>query len=69
MIYLVKTGLFLFILGRSGFGIWMVARYAVLFGSHRDDPAESPGARSYGVTNVFLVWLGGFLLATYFLFY
>lgn len=68
MIYLIKTGLVLFILGWSGFGIWMVARYAVLFGPHRDDPAETPGARSYGVTHIFLVWFGFLSLAMYFLF-
>lgn len=68
MIYIVKTGLVLFILGWLGFGLWLVARYAVLFGPHRDDPAESPGARSFGVTHIILVWLGFFSLATYFLF-
>jgi hypothetical protein len=53
MIHLVKAGLVLFILSWSGFGIWLVARYDVLFGPHRDDPAETPGARSYGVIHVF----------------
>ena len=68
MIYFVKVGLVLFIIGWSGFGIWMVARYAVLFGPHRDDPAESTGARSFGVTHIILVWFGFFSLATCFLF-
>lgn len=68
MIYIVKTALVLFILGWSFFGIWMVARYAYLFGPHRDDPAESVGARSFGVTHICLVWFGFFALAIYFLF-
>ncbi len=68
MIYLLKICLILFIFGWSVFGLWLVARYAVLFGPHRDDPAESAGARSYGVTHIILVWLGIFSLATYFLF-
>jgi hypothetical protein len=68
MIYLVKAGLVLFILGWSGFGLRMVGRHDVLFGPHRDDTAETSGARSYGVTHAFLVWLRFFSLATYFLF-
>ena len=68
MIYIVKTGLVIFILAWSVFGLWMVVKYGVLFGPHRDDPAESAGARSFGVTHVGLVWLGFFSLAIYFLF-
>lgn len=68
MIYIVKTALVFFLLGWSFFGMWMVARYAHLFGPHRDDPAESVGARSFGVTHVGLVWFGFFSLAVYFLF-
>lgn len=68
MIYLIKTALALFILGWSFFGIWLVFKYAVLFGPHPDDPAESVGARSFGVTHICLVWIGFFSLATYFLF-
>ncbi len=68
MIYIVKTGLVIFILAWSVFGLWMVVKYATLFGPHRDDPAESAGARSFGVTHIGLVWLGFFSLAVYFLF-
>jgi hypothetical protein len=68
MIYLLKTGISLFIIGWIVFGIWLVAKYAVLFGPHLDDPAESAGARSFGVTHIGIVWLGAFALATYFLF-
>lgn len=68
MTYLIKSALVLFILGWSLFGVWLVVKYAVLFGPHRDDPAESPGARSFGVTHVGIVWLGAFALAVYFLF-
>ena len=48
---------------------WLLWKYAVLFGPHRDDPAETAGARSYGVTNVASVWFGTFALAFYFLFF
>ena len=44
-------------------------KYAALFGPHPDDPAESPGARSFGVAHITIVWLGFFVLALYFLFF
>ncbi|MEO5714195.1 MAG: hypothetical protein ABIT37_11975 [Luteolibacter sp.] len=65
---ILKSFLFLFILAWAFFGCWLVARYAVLFGPHPDDPAETPGARSFGVAHVCAVWFGTFSLATYFLF-
>lgn len=68
MIYLVKTALALFTLGWLFFGGWLVVKYAVLFGPHQDDPAESVGARSFGVTHICLVWFGFFSLGVYFLF-
>lgn len=68
MIYLLKIALALFLLGWSFFGLWLVVKYAVLFGPHRDDPAETVGARSFGVTHICVVWFGFFSLATYFLF-
>ena len=68
MFYLLKASLALFILGWSFFGLWLVVKYAVLFGPHQDDPAESVGARSFGVTHICLVWFGVFSLAGYFLF-
>jgi hypothetical protein len=68
MIYLLKSGIALFIIGWSLFGVWLVVKYGVLFGPHPDDPAESVGARSFGVTHVGLVWFGFFALAVYFLF-
>jgi hypothetical protein len=68
MVYLVKSFLVLFLIGWSFFGIWMLVKYNVLFGPHRDDPAETPGARSFGVAHVAAVWIGFFALAAYFLF-
>ncbi len=68
MHYLIKTGLVLFILGWSLFGIWLVAKYAVLFGPHHDNPSETVGARSFGVTHIGVVWIGLFVLALHFLF-
>lgn len=68
MIYLIKTALALFTLGWLFFGGWLVFKYAVLFGPHKDDPAETVGARSFGVTHICLVWFGFFSLGVYFLF-
>ena len=48
-------------------GAWLVMRYKQLFGPHKDDPAESPGARSFGVAHIVAVWIGGAALAFYFL--
>ena len=63
MTYLIKTLLTLFIIGWAFFGIWMLVKYNMLFGPHKDDPAETPGARSFGVAHVAAVWLGFFVLA------
>ncbi|RYD21857.1 MAG: hypothetical protein EOP88_09925 [Verrucomicrobiaceae bacterium] len=68
MIYIVKTALTLFIIGWLFFGAWLVFKYAALFGPSHDDPSETVGARSFGVTHIGLVWVGFFALATYFLF-
>lgn len=68
MIYIVKTGIVFFLLGWTIFGAWLVLKYSALFGPHPDDPAESVGARSFGVTHIGLVWFGAFALAVYFLF-
>lgn len=68
MVYLVKTLLTLFLIGWTFFGLWMLVKFNVLFGPHRDDPAETPGARSFGVAHVAAVWIGFFVLAAYFLF-
>ena len=68
MIYIIKTALTLFIIGWLFFGAWLVFKYAALFGPHHDDPSETVGARSFGVTHIGLVWVGFFALATYFLF-
>lgn len=68
MIIIIKSGIVLFLLGWIVFGLWMLVRYGKLFGPHRDDPAETPGARSFGVAHVCAVWFGAFVLALYFLF-
>ncbi len=68
MTFLLKTGLVLFLIAWSGFGLWLLMKYDSLFGPHPDDPAETPGARSFGVTQVAAVWVGAFALAFYFLF-
>ena len=67
MSFLIQTGLVLFLIAWSGLGLWLVVKYDALFGPHPDDPAETPGARSFGVTHVIAVWFGSFALACYFL--
>lgn len=68
MIVLLKTAIVLFLFAWIFLGGWLVVRYNVLFGPHRDDPAETPGARSFGVAHIGAVWIGAFALAIYFLF-
>ena len=68
MNYLIKSLLALFLIGWSIFGVWMLVKFNMLFGPHRDDPAETPGARSFGVAHVTAIWIGFFALALYFLF-
>jgi hypothetical protein len=65
---IIKSSLALFLIAWTFFGIWMLVKYNVLFGPHRDDPSETPGARSFGVAHVASVWFGFFVLAIYFLF-
>lgn len=67
MIILIKTALTLFIIAWTSLGVWMLVKYNKLFGPHHDDPAETPGARSFGVAHVASVWFGFFVLALYFL--
>jgi len=67
MIYITKSALALFVIGWAIFGVWLVFNYEVLFGWKRDDPSETAGARSFGVTHIGLVWFGFFALAVYFL--
>lgn len=68
MMLLLKSFIFLFLVGWCGLGLWMMLRYDQLFGLHPDDPAESSGARSLNVTQVSIVWVGVFAMALYFLF-
>lgn len=68
MTILLKVSLSLFLVFWLGFGCWLVLRFANLFGPHPDDPAETPGARSFGVTHIGIVWLGILALVVWFLF-
>lgn len=65
---LIKIGLIAFLIFWFTLGGWLVARYSVLFGPHKDDPAESPGARSFGVAHIIAVWIGGAAIGFYYLF-
>ena len=50
-------------------GIWLVVKFRLLFGPDHGQPSETPGARSFGMTHVFAVWIGGMALGIYFLFF
>ena len=65
---IIKTGLVLFLIIWFLLGAWLVAKYNVLFGPHKDDPAETAGARSFGVAHIIAVWLGGVAIGFFFLF-
>lgn len=64
---IVKIGISIFILLWATLGIWLIINYNKLFGPNPDDPAETPGARSFGVAHIIAVWIGGMALAIYFL--
>jgi len=66
---IINIGLILFIIVWTWLGTWLVMNFKRLFGMHADDPAETPGARSFGVAHVITIWIGGMALAIYFLCY
>lgn len=47
-------------------GFYLIARFQRFFGPDRGHPSETPGERSFGVTHVFAVWVGGMALGIYF---
>lgn len=48
-------------------GVWMVVKYKELFGPNDDHQSETPGARSFGISQIAAVWVGGVALGCYFL--
>lgn len=68
MIILIKIGLALFIIFWLGVAVWLLVKYENIFGLHPDDPAETPGARSLNLTQVWSCWFGILAMAGYFLF-
>lgn len=67
MILLVKLLIAAFLVVWTLIGGYLVVKYGVLFGPHSDHRAETPGARSFGIAHIAAVWVGGFVLALYFL--
>ena len=47
-------------------GLWLAVKFQSLFGPDRGHPSETPGERSFGITHVFAVWIGGMALGIYF---
>lgn len=64
---LLKVAMVLFLVIWFLLGAWLLLRAKILFGPHKDDPAESPGARSFGVAHIIAVWIGGVVIGFYFL--
>lgn len=64
---IIKIGLSIFLIIWSILGVWLVMNFRKLFGPHKDDPAETPGARSFGVAHIVAVWIGGMALAIHFI--
>ena len=64
---IVKIGIAIFIIVWALLGIWLCVNYNRLFGPHKDDPSETPGARSFGVTHIVAIWIGGMALAIYYI--
>lgn len=62
-----KIPLLLFLLGWIGAGGAMLWKHDSLFGQPRDEPFESPGARSLSMAHLWAVWFGFFAMAVYFL--
>ncbi len=48
-------------------GYFLISRFQKLFGPHPDDPAESAGARSFGIAHIVAIWIGTFCIFIYFL--
>jgi len=63
----INVGLIIYIIFWTILGYWLCKNYNRLFGPNPDDPAETPGARSFGVAHIIAVWVGGMALAIYFL--
>lgn len=38
-------------------GVYLVIHWGALFGADKDNPSETAGARSLGVTHVVVIWL------------
>lgn len=67
MIVVVKILQALFLIFWLGFGAWLLIRFEKLFGFHRDDPAETAGARSLNQTQIWSCWFGMFAITVYLL--
>ena len=68
MIIIFKAFLVVFLLIWIGAGVAMMVNYDKWFGLRRDEPWESPGARSLSFAHIGSIWLGFFALGVWFLF-
>ena len=38
-------------------GVFLVTRWGTLFGADKDNPSETAGARSLGITHIVVIWV------------
>lgn len=67
LLEIVKIGIVIFLIIWTIIGYLLVKNYGRIFGPHADDPAETEGARSFGVAHIVAIWIGGTALGLYFL--
>ena len=48
-------------------GYFLVSRFHKLFGPHPDDPAETPGSRSFGLAHIGAIYISTFAMLIYFI--
>ena len=59
--------LFALLIAWTWVGYFLVTRFKKFFGPHKDDPSETPGARSFGLAHIVAVWVSAFALLIYFI--
>jgi len=63
----VKIIITLFLLAWTAIGFYLCLNFKRFFGVDKEHPSETPGERSFGITHVFAVWIGGMALGIYYL--
>lgn len=59
--------IWLFLIGWVWGGLYLMKNFNRFFGPHRDDPAETSAARSFGQPQIWVTWLFIILALLYYL--